>query len=228
MNIKGMTYDLYDRMLDYNHILICGTAGCGKSTLIDGLMQSALCRNPAPSFYLVDPKCVDLMQYKRVTLVKQRVTENEDAVDLLKEVIKVMEDRYKTMEQKDIKLTEENDIYVVIDEVADIIATNKKEVMPLLQRIAQKGRAAKIHLILATQVLLCGILATEVRGNFDCTVCLRVATANQSRVILGASGAEKLPKHGTAFIINPDDGIGKYKIPMIPEEEIKKSIAYWS
>lgn len=228
MNNKAITYSLYDKMLDYNHILICGTAGCGKSTLIDGLMQSALCRDPAPTFYLIDPKCVDLMQYRKVKLVKQRVTENEDAVDLLNEVIKVMQQRYDDMEKAEIKITNEPDIYVVVDEVADIIATHKKQVMPLLQRIAQKGRAAKIHLILATQVLLCGILSTEVRGNFDCIVAMRTATANQSRVILGTSGAEKLPKHGSAYIINPDDGIGRYKIPMIPEEEIKRSIAYWS
>lgn len=226
--MKAITYSLYDRMLDYNHILICGTAGCGKSTLIDGLMQSALCRDPAPTFYLIDPKCVDLMQYRKVKLVKQRVTENEDAVDLLNEVIKVMQQRYDDMEKAEIKITNEPDIYVVVDEVADIIATHKKQVMPLLQRIAQKGRAAKIHLILATQVLLCGILGTEVRGNFDCIVAMRTATANQSRVILGTSGAEKLPKHGSSYIINPDDGIGRYKIPMIPEEEIKKSIEYWS
>lgn len=226
--IHTSVYPLYRDMLNYNHILICGTAGCGKSTMIDGLMQAALCRNPAPTFYLIDPKCVDLMQYKKVRLVKKRVTETEDAIEVLKHVIKVMENRFSVMEKQNIKITAENDIYVVIDEVADLIATNKKEVMPLLQRIAQKGRAAKIHLILATQVLLCGILGTEVRGNFDCIVAMRTATANQSRVILGESGAEKLPKHGIVYMINPDDGIGKYKVPKIPDEMLQQVIDFWS
>ena len=225
--IETPVYRLYGDMLNYNHILICGTSGCGKSTLIDALLHAAFCRNPAPDFYLIDLKKVDMVQYKGVRLVKQRVTEHDDAIEVLENIIKIMEARYSVMERQCIKLTTENDIYVVIDEVADLIATHKKQVMPLLQRIGQKGRAAKIHLILATQVLLCGILATEVRGNFDCIVALRVTTANQSRVILGESGAEKLPKHGTAYVIDPDNGISKWKVPKVDDIELQKIIDFW-
>jgi len=226
--ITVTSYPIYKDFILKNHnILIAGSQGSGKSTLIDCLMYSAMCKNPAPTFYLIDPKRVDLRKYRNVRLVAKRVTEVDEAVDLLKDVIELMENRYREMERLDQVKTTKNDIYVVIDEVADLILTNGKEVTPLLQRIAQLGRAAKIHLILATQTVLATILSTPIKNNFDCIIGLRTATANQSRVIIGENGTEKLPRHGEGIIHTPAE-IKRYKLPPIPEEQLNALINFWN
>jgi S-DNA-T family DNA segregation ATPase FtsK/SpoIIIE len=226
MEIRQKTYNLYTDLLACNHILIAGSAGSGKSTLIDGLMHSAMFLKTAPTFYLIDPKRVDLRKYRNVRLVARRVTEAEDAIAVLNDVLEVIEDRYKEMEKQDRVLTIRNDIYVVIDEVADLILTHGKEVTPLIQRIAQIGRAAKVHLIMATQTVLASILSTPIKNNFDCIVGLRTATANQSRVIIGINGCEKLPRFGQGIVSLPAE-IKRYKLPQIPAEDLQEVINYW-
>jgi S-DNA-T family DNA segregation ATPase FtsK/SpoIIIE len=224
----GNTFSTYDEVLEKGtHILIAGTQGSGKSTLINGLIHSLCYRDPSPDLYLIDPKRVDLRKFRNMRLVKKRVTEGCEAAALLTDIINTMENRYKEMENKDIDLYDGKDIFVIIDEIADLIDTNGKEIIPLLKRIAQLGRAAKIHLIVATQILLAEIIKTAISGNFDTKIALRTVTANQSRVILGINGAESLPRYGYGIIYNAD-GIKRYALPPIPKEELDKAIEFWN
>lgn len=228
MALVGMTCDTYNNIIRQGtHFLIAGTQGSGKSTLINGLIHSICFKNPTPELYLIDPKRVDLRKFRNMRIVKKRATEGCEAIAILNEVINVMENRYKAMEKADLDLYDGNDIYVIIDEIADLMDTNGKEVIPLLKRIAQLGRAAKIHLIVATQILLAEIIKTAISGNFDTKIALRTVTANQSRVILGINGAEQLPRHGYGIIYNAD-GIKRYELPKIPDSELNKVINYYT
>lgn len=226
--LTGMTYSVYnDVTTNGTHILIAGTQGSGKSTLINGLIHSICYKNPTPTLYLIDPKRVDLRKFRNMKIVKKRATEGCEAIALLNDVINVMENRYKEMERADIDLYNGNDIFVIIDEIADLMDTNGKEVIPLIKRIAQLGRAARVHLIVATQILLAEIIKTAISGNFDTKIALRTVTANQSRVILGINGAEQLPRHGYGIIYNAD-GIKRYELPKIPDEELHRVINYYN
>lgn len=225
--LNGQTYQLYDELLNCNHILIAGSTGTGKSKLIEGLIHSALYRQPTPIFYMIDPKRVDLRKFRNLKPLVKRATETDDIIAMLNEIVDVMENRYKIMEQNDKDIYEGPDIYVIIDEVADLILTRGKQVTPLIQRITQFGRAARIHCIMATQTVLREVISTPIKNNFDCLICLRVAMPSQSRTAIGISGAENLPKHGYG-IINKDSEIKTYKLEMIPAEELERAINYWN
>lgn len=218
--------DLYVAMTDCNHILIAGSSGTGKSTLINNLIYTALQRTPTPGFILVDPKRVDLQDWEVIKPCITRVTDISNIIATLNNVVDIMEKRYRAMEAKHLKLTEENDLYVVIDEVADLILSHGKEVNPLITKIAALGRAAKIHLIMATQTVLKETCGTLIRNNFDCVVGLKTQSSNQARVIHGVGGTELLPKIGYG-IIAMDAAITKYKLPKIPDDEIQAMIDFW-
>ena len=220
--------NLYRDMLNKNHILIAGSTGCGKSTLIRSLLFTAMARNPAPEFILIDPKRVDLRKFKDLKLTKRRVTEMNDTLAVLNEIIDTMEERYKDMEARDLDITDKTDIYVVIDEVADLILDrgNGKQIESYIIKIAQLGRAAKVHLIMATQTVLKETCGTLIRNNFDCIVGMRTATAIQSRTIFGISGTEKLPEHGVA-IVQMNGTIEMYKIEPTPDDNLNAMIDFW-
>lgn len=228
MPLTGITCRTYDNVVNQGtHFLIAGTQGSGKSTLINGLIHSICFKNPTPTLYLIDPKRIDLKKFRNMSIVKRRATEPCEAVAILNDVINIMEERYKAMEKADLDVYDGNDIYVIIDEIADLMDTNGKEIAPLVKKIARLGRAAKIHLIVATQTLLAEIIKTAITSNFDTKIALRVVTANQSRVILGINGAEQLPRHGYGIIYNAD-GIKRYELPKIPDSELNKVIDYYT
>ena len=126
------------------------------------------------------------------------------------------------------KLTSEPPIYIIIDEFADLMTTQRKTVLPTLCRIAQLGRAAKIHLILATQRPTRDIVNGQIKVNIDCRVALRCPTAQDSRNIIGVKGAEMLPKIGYGLYLTPDTMQPiPVKIPFVPENEIQNSMNKW-
>ena len=106
------------------------------------------------------------------------------------------------------------------------MCTCKKQALPLLQRIAQLGRAANVHLIVATQCPLVTIIPTEVKVNFDSVLGLKTVTAQHSRNIISVKGCEALPKYGYGYYQTPD-GMTLEKIPMIPEDEIARLVQHW-
>lgn len=106
------------------------------------------------------------------------------------------------------------------------MTTNKKQVQPLIQRLAQVGRAAGVHIILATQCPLAKVIPTEIKVNFDARIALRTRSAQDSRNILGETGCELLPRYGQGYYMTPE-GVTLYNIPMIPEEELSARVHWW-
>ena len=125
----GTTYSLYEDMLKQPHLLIAGATGSGKSVVINGIISTALYDAPSDvGFILVDPKRVELVQYKRLPHVIRYASEPADMIAALDAAIAITEQRYKTMQRQGLRKSTEADVYVIIDELADLMTTNKKNV----------------------------------------------------------------------------------------------------
>jgi S-DNA-T family DNA segregation ATPase FtsK/SpoIIIE len=224
---EGQIYKLYNSMLDQPHLLIAGATGSGKSVVINGIIYTALFNSPAINqFILVDPKRVELIQYKDLPHTLQYSSEPDTMVYALEYAMELTERRYKSMQQQSKRKYQGSNIYVVIDELADLMTTNKKQVQPLIQRLAQIGRAAKIHIIAATQCPLSAVIPTPIKVNFDARVGLRTRSKQDSRNILEMSGAELLPRFGQGYYMTPEKTT-LYNIPMYTDQEIEDICNYW-
>ena len=125
------------------------------------------------------------------------------------------------------KKSGEPDIYIIIDEFADLMTTQKRETMPQIIRLAQLGRAANLHLILATQRPTRDIINGQIKVNLDSRIALRCPTAQDSRNIINTKGAETLPRYGFGYYLTPN-GCELVKIPMTPPEELAARVEWWT
>lgn len=230
---KGETYDLFSGMLRQSHLLIAGASGSGKSVLVNGLICTTLYDFPfdtsgGKQLILIDPKRTELSQYKNLPHCLYHASEPDTMVNALHYALGITERRYVNMERQGLRTYNGGDIYVVIEELADLMTTQKHTVQPLIQRLCQIARAAKIHLIAATQCPLREIIPTPIKCNFDGRVALRTRCAQDSRNILGVSGAELLPRYGECLYLTPDEmTIQHYAVPYITEEQQGELIRWW-
>lgn len=223
----GEYYTLYKDMLNQPHLLIAGATGSGKSVVINGLIYTALHDSPAAvEFILIDPKRVELVDYAKLPHTLQYASEPGDMVQALKKAMDITESRYRAMQRDRVKKYQGGAVYVVIDELADLMTTNRRQVQPLLQRLCQIGRAANVHVIAATQCPLSSVIPTPIKVNFDARVALRTRSAQDSRNILGVKGCELLPRYGQGYYMTPD-GLILYNIPMQDPASVKTMLDYW-
>ena len=229
----GKVYTSFRSMLEQPHLLIAGATGSGKSVLINGLIATALFRSPADvQFVLLDPKTTELHQWASVPHVLDYSYEPQDMIHSLRSVVSMMETRLREMHKTGARFWEGAVVYVVIDELADLLLTQKAAAVPLLQRICQLGRAAGIRCIAATQCLLASVLPTQIRCNFSSIVCLRTATQQQSRFIIDRTGAETFPSpretgRALAFYRTGAD-CKTLQVYNVPQAEQKRLVAWWT
>lgn len=226
-------YTMYKDMLSQPHIMIAGATGSGKSVLVNALIYTSLFRFPlctgaknSVGFILIDPKRVELVKYKGLPHTLKYASEPAEMVQALQYAMDLTEDRYRAMQLQNAVKWDGGQVYVIIDEFADLMTTNRRQVQPLIQRLAQIGRAAGIHIILCTQCPLAKVIPTEIKVNFDARVALRTATAQHSRNIMEQSGCELLPQYGQGYYVTPC-GTTLYEIPMIPQEELSARVQWW-
>lgn len=223
----GQVYSLYRDMLKQPHLLIAGATGSGKSVVINGLVYTAMYDSPAAvQFILIDPKRVELVDYKPLPHTLMYASEPGEMVEALEKAMEITESRYKAMQRQRVKKYPGGALYVIIDELADLMTTARRQVQPLIQRLAQVGRAANVHIIAATQCPLATVIPTPIKVNFDSRVALRTRSAQDSRNILGLTGCELLPRYGQGYYMTPD-GLTLYNIPMQPQEDINALVKYW-
>ena len=223
----GQVYSLYRDMLKQPHLLIAGATGSGKSVVINGLVYTAMYDSPAAvQFILIDPKRVELVDYKPLPHTLKYASEPGEMVEALEKAMEITESRYKAMQRQRVKKYPSGALYVIIDELADLMTTARRQVQPLIQRLAQVGRAANVHIIAATQCPLATVIPTPIKVNFDSRVALRTRSAQDSRNILGLTGCELLPRYGQGYYMTPD-GLKLYNIPMQPQEDINALVKYW-
>jgi DNA segregation ATPase FtsK/SpoIIIE-like protein len=231
-----MSYSrLYAAMLGAGHTLIAGAQGSGKSTVLAGLIHTALKDSPAMcKMILCDLKRVDMVEYSQLPHVERYATTPKQIAEALRYALAVMEARYNDMAKRRLKEYDGAVLYVFIDEVADLLtdATNKRTFTPLIQRLAQLGRAARITVIMATQCCLASILSTSVKCNFPSRVALRTATAQDSRNIIDMRGGEQLPNPRTAGkaygIWRNGADVDTWVLPRYDEAERQRIIDHWT
>ena len=215
-------------MLDADeHILIGGKSGSGKSYLIGELMHTALTKSPSEiSFMIADPKRVDMMEFRNLPHVIEYEQRPQDILRMLKRAHAIMEQRYAVMEQQGIKEWKNGKIYIIVDELLDLMQSEcgkaiQKELLDLLCL----GRASKVLVISATQSVhrvVLGMLPI----NFQFTVALQTKSSTDSRMLIGQSGAELLPKYGKAIFSNRQ-GIYIQDILSSPAEDKEDRINWW-
>ncbi len=201
------------------HLLISGTTGSGKSTLMHNIIANLLNYN-AVDLYLVDPKQIEFVDYKNK--FKKIVVRNtyDEAVELLSNALDTMEYRYCMM-RKGLSADTMTPIVIMIDEFADLIMQDKGETFyTVLCRLAQKCRAAKIHLILATQRPSVNIINGTIKANFPARIACRVASHVDSKVILDASGAENLLGKGDALVRDNDRFLERFQVAYTDAKEV--------
>ena len=224
----GSVWTLYKNMTAENHLLIGGATGSGKSVVINGIISTLLHDSPSTvQLVLIDPKRVELIAYKDLPHTIRHATEPETIVQALQQALTLTDKRYSEMAARRIKTYDGSHVYVIIDELADLMTTDKRRVQPLIQRLAQIGRAARVHVIAATQCPLASVIPTAIGVNFDSRVALRTRNAQDSRNILGTTGCELLPRYGQGFF-RTADGVQLYRIPMVSDSDIDFLISWWT
>jgi len=196
------------------HMLIAGTTGSGKSVCMNSIIISLLYKASPDDVKLimVDPKMVELGIYNGIPhLLIPVVTDPKKAAGSLQWAVSEMMRRYKAMsdagvrdlesynsivESQETEGTRLPQVVVIIDELADLMLVAAKEVEESICRIAQMGRAAGIHLIIATQRPSADVITGLMKANIPSRIAFAVASAMESRIILDTQGAEKLVGKG--------------------------------
>ena len=226
----GSVPSLYLDMLRQPHCLIAGASGSGKSVVLNGLISS-LIRGHSPAtaqLVLVDPKRVELAAWARLPHCIGHVTEPDDIARTLSRVLEIIDRRYRDAQAAGQRIFSGAEIYVIIDELADLMTTDRKRIQPLLQRIAQIGRAARVHLIAATQCPLASVIPTAIKCNFSAVLGLHARSAQDSRNIIGFSGLERLPMYGRGAYLSPGRDAIPATIRLVPDDEITELVQYWT
>lgn len=226
----GEYYNHIKHMADQCHLLIGGASNSGKSVLINTIIHTLLLQSPATTeFILIDPKRTELSFYKNLPHTIGYAADHDKIINLLQEAVNIMDQRYKEMERKGLRTYDGKHLYIIFDEFGDLMTTNKKAVEPLIIRLAQLSRAAKIHLILATQNPSRQVITASIKVNLTSSVALRCREPIESRMIIGRKGAETLPKHGYGYYCSPDFTEPKLvPIPYTTDEEIKERVKWWT
>ena len=218
-------------ILQQPHALIAGQTGSGKSVAINAIMHAALMDSPAKrQFILIDPKRVELIDFKDLPHVLRYATEPADMAQALDYAMEIIDARYMQMQQRREKLyydgKQGSDIYIIIDELADLMTTQARRIEPVLTRIGQIGRAARVHYIAATQHILSSVITTPIKCNASAILALHTRTWRDSYSLIGRKGCETLPRFGQAYYISPEHD-ERITIQPIPQDEQKRVIDWW-
>ncbi len=195
------------------HLLIAGSTGSGKSVCVNSIIMSLVFRSSPEDvkLLLIDPKVVELAEYNGIPhLLMPVVTEPKKAAGALGSAVQEMERRYRMFAENNVrdiksfnKLAAERPdlekmpyIAIVIDELADLMMVVGKDVEDSICRIAQKARAAGMHLIVATQRPSVDVITGLIKANIPSRIAFAVSSQVDSRTILDGAGAEKLLGQG--------------------------------
>jgi len=221
----GLGKDIYGNIIVIDlfkmpHVLIAGATGAGKSVCVNAIIASILFSKTPDDvkLILIDPKIVELKPYNNIPhLLTPVITDPSESVNILKYLIYEMERRYNLLDQigaRDIveyryKNTKNKNfenmpfILTIVDEFADLLSTQGKEVEIMFSRIAAKARAVGIHLVLATQRPSTDVITGLIKANIPARIAFQVISLQDSRIILDQKGAEKLLGQGDMLYLSP-------------------------
>lgn len=222
------------------HLLIAGATGSGKSVCINTIILSLLFQNQPDDckFILVDPKRVELTVYNDIShLITPVITEVQKTVNALKWSVAEMERRYRLLAEAGARNIASFNrlgggrhlpyLIIMIDELADLMASAAHDVEGAIVRLAQMARAVGIHLVVATQRPSVDVITGLIKANITTRIAFSVASIVDSRTILDSSGAEKLLGNGDMLYV-----AGDLKKPQrlqgsfVSDEEIKRVVEH--
>ena len=225
------------------HMIISGTTGSGKSVALNVIISSILANATYNSvqFVMIDPKQVELAKYAKCSKFLNRpiANSNREALDALWEMKYEMDRRYKLFAENGVVnigqynelLAKKNEILphliVIVDELGDLMVSDKNLVQNYLVTLGQKSRAAGIHLICATQTPRAEIISGKLKANFTTQIAFQVQNTRESQIALGVNGAEKLLGKGDGLYFDSEyHGFRNFQSAMVTDEEIEKLIDF--
>ena len=226
------------------HVLIAGSTGSGKSVCINTIISSII-YNAKPSevkLVMVDPKVVELSVYNGIPhLLIPVVTDPKKAAGALAWAVQEMDDRYNKFAQKGVrdlngynKAIEKEEgvgklpqIVIIVDELADLMMVAAKDVEEAICRLAQKARAAGMHLVIATQRPSVDVITGLIKANIPSRIAFAVSSQVDSRTILDSVGAEKLLGKGDMLFF-PSGAPKPLRVQgaFVSDEEVEKIVDF--
>ena len=226
------------------HLMIAGTTGSGKSVLLNAALTSLLYRATPYELkmIMIDPKMLELSIYEDIPhLLHPVVTESKKAVAALKWLVGEMDSRYRMLSEEGVRDIDSYNrklealeieekqlrwlpyIVVIIDELADLMMVSPSDVKDSIIRLAQKARAAGIHIIVSTQRPSADVVAGLIKANFPARISFLVSSKVDSRIILDTGGAETLLGKGDMLFL-PSGGSNLLRLQgaLISDDERKR------
>ncbi len=229
---------------DMPHLLVAGTTGSGKSVVLNCLIVSLMYKYGPEyvRFMMVDPKIVELSRYNGIPhmLTRETITAANDAIAGMDYLINEMEARYQLFRQNNVgNISEYNSrinpritnrlpyLVFIVDELADLMSTSKQAFESRLQRLAQKSRAAGIHIVLATQRPDVKTITGTIKTNLPCRIALKVASPADSITIINGGGAEKLLGKGDMLFMSPGSAaLERVQGAFVSNDEIRSLVDF--
>lgn len=227
------------------HLLIAGTTGSGKSVCLTSVVTSLIMNNTPDTMQLIllDPKMVELTQFNGLPhLIGPVETDIDRIIGVLRWTAREMDRRYKLLEIESARNLEiynqilgkkrKNEylpyIVLVIDEIGDLMMSRPDETEKTLTRLAQKARAAGIHLVVATQRPSVDVVTGLIKANFPARISFAVASGVDSRVILDSVGAETLMGKGDMLFLAADAGAPvRLQGCYVSDDELGRVVMHW-
>jgi len=221
------------------HLLVAGSTGSGKSVFVNSLIMSFLFRMTPQQLrlILVDPKMLELNVFDGLPhLITNVITDNKVAFTALNWAVMEMDRRYALMAKTGSKNIESYNskmksadaklpfIVIVVDELADLMMSGGEEVEIAITRLAQKARAAGIHLIIATQRPSTDVITGLIKANIPSRISFKVPSGIDSRTVLDTSGAEELIGRGDSLMIQAAIPLRRIHGCFVTEEELTRVV----
>ena len=250
LGVDTFGHPVIEDLVQMPHLLLAGTTGSGKSVFINNLIAGLVCKNSAKEmrFVFIDPKMVELAAYKKLPHLACPVISDvkSHAKAVLNRLVAEMENRYEMMLALEARNIQEfNETirarrrsefvefngkwqalpYVVclIEEYADLILRLGKPAEELITRLAQKARAAGIHLVIATQRPSVDVVTGLIKANFPTRIAFRVQSGVDSRTILDQTGAETLLGKGD-LLYQSAGKIQRLHAALIEDDEVRRLV----
>ena len=224
------------------HLLVAGATGAGKSVCLNCIIASLLvCATPDQmQMLMIDPKRVELSVFNGIPhLIKDVIADPRLAAGALFEMTKEMEARYERFAKAGVRKIEEYNtkypderlpyVVIVIDELADLMLIAPAKVEATIMRLAQLGRAAGIHLLVATQRPSVDVITGLIKANVPSRIAFAVSSQTDSRVILDMNGAERLLGRGDMLYL-PIDAPKPIRAQgaLITNNEVARLVEFWA
>lgn len=215
-------------MVNNPHLLVAGCTGSGKSTLLHTMIANLLCRADVYSI-LMDPKNIEFYRYAEIPNAKLQVNfEFAECMQTLEWLCAEMETRYTWMRQYQMTADQFDSIVLIIDEYADLVSQDiNKQFRQTLCRLAQKSRAAGIHIVLATQRPSATIVDGDIKANFATRIACKVATKTDARVVLDSNGAENLAGKGDAILSSSQHDLLRFQVAYTAPDQTIGHLTGW-